>query len=280
MARTFMQSSNSKSPEEEEMEIRELEEENRKQAQETQEEETHPRETEDLSAEEKSWKKRYGDLRTLTNSKDSELKELKDKVDQLTNRIDEGPRDILPPAKDEDIDAWQAKYPEVASIINTIATRKAEEKFSRHENDIKTLQEDRASVKRERDLAAIKEAHPDFDGIQADDSFHDWVDEQAQWVKKGLFENGDDPASVISILDLYKAKNGGEAKAASKKAKEAVTRVNAKTKSEPSSSGTGKSFSESQVEAMSIQDYEKNEDAILEAQRSGNFNYDISGGVR
>ena len=36
------------------------------------------------------------------------------------------------------------------------------------------------------------------------DEFHDWVDEQPKWVQDALYENSDDPASVIRVIDLYK----------------------------------------------------------------------------
>jgi hypothetical protein len=43
---------------------------------------------------------------------------------------------------------------------------------------------------------------------------------------------------------------------------------------------TSGSFTESQVQKMSPQEYEAKSDAIMEAIRSGKFVYDVSGGAR
>ena len=42
----------------------------------------------------------------------------------MENASSEG--DLRPPSSDESIEAWAKKYPEIASIVETIATKKAE----------------------------------------------------------------------------------------------------------------------------------------------------------
>ena len=53
-----------------------------------------------------------------------------------------------------------------------------------------------------------------------------------------------------------------------------------KTSRSAAPTGRNATFSESQIDAMSARDFEKNEEAIMEAMRSGNFTYDITGGAR
>ena len=72
--------------------------------------------------------------------------------------------------------------------------------------------------------------------------------------------------------------SGQKKKKSSKGAAEAVS-----TKSErntPQADESTTYLKESQVQAMSAQEYEKNSDAIMEAIRSGKFIYDISGSAR
>ena len=73
-----------------------------------------------LSREEKSFKKRYGDLRRHMAEKEKDWNERFEKLENSGGTI-------LPPKTDEDIDQWVSKYPDVASIVQTIATKKAQE---------------------------------------------------------------------------------------------------------------------------------------------------------
>ena len=61
----------------------------------------------------------------------------------------------------------------------------------------------------------------------------------------------------------------------------AAEEVSTKSKkgSPPVKSNSSK-WSESIVEKMSADEYEENSDSIMEAIRSGNFNYDVSGEAR
>ena len=95
--------------EEEAKEIAELEAQQRgepNEEQEVVEEETPDTEVEEttLSAEERSFKKRYGDLRRHMQEKE---KEWNDKFDVFEKRMEK--ESIVPPKSDEDIDAWAAQ---------------------------------------------------------------------------------------------------------------------------------------------------------------------------
>ena len=77
------------------------------------------------TGEERTYKKRYDDIRKLQSNTAEELKVLKA---QLENAKEQGL--VKPPKSDEDIQAWADKYPDVAAIVETIAEKKAQEKFS------------------------------------------------------------------------------------------------------------------------------------------------------
>ena len=77
---------------------------------------------ENLSAEEKSFKKRYGDLRRHMSEKEKEWQEKLESSEKKSVRTN-----LIPPKSDEDIEAWARKYPDVAGIVETIAAKKAKE---------------------------------------------------------------------------------------------------------------------------------------------------------
>ena len=227
------------------------------------------------TGEERTYKKRYDDIRKLQSKTAAELKTMKA---QLENAKEQGV--LRPPKSDEDIEAWASKYPDVAAIVETIAEKKAQEKFSFAEGRLRQLDEMTAEADRSKSMDAIREAHNDFDELKESDEFHDWAGEQPKWVQDALYENQDDPRSVVRVIDLYKGDKGLDTKSRKKSSKAAASAVVTKRTTKPSQSDGEVTFTESQVATMSMKDFEKHQDAIIEAQRSGKFIYDLSGGAR
>jgi len=122
----------------------------------------------------------------------------------------------------------------------------------------------------------LVQVHPDFNVIRQDAAFHDWVALQPQNIQDSLYKNNTDARAAARAIDLYKSDTGKRKTTTKKSATHAVGRTSSSTRA-----STGKmKFSESQVSKMSDNDFEKHEEAIGEAMRSGNLNYDLSGGVR
>ena len=227
------------------------------------------------TGEERTYKKRYDDIRKLQSNTAAELKAIKA---QLENAKEQGI--VRPPKSDEDIQAWADKYPDVADIVETIAEKKAQEKFSFAEERLREIDEMFAEANRSKSMDAIRESHSDFDDLKESDEFHDWAGEQPKWVQDALYENQDDPRSVVRVIDLYKVDKGLDTKSRKKSSKAAASAVVTKRTTKPTQAETDVSFTESMISKMSIHEFEKNQDAIMEAQRSGKFIYDLSGGAR
>ena len=228
-----------------------------------------------LTGEERTYKKRYNDLRTHLNKQSEELKAIKEQLGQAQQN-----GTVRPPTTDESIEAWAKKYPEIAGIVETIAEKKAQEKFSHADERLQQIDKMNAEAERTKAENEIRTMHTDFDDLRASDSFHDWASEQPKWVQDALYENQDDPKSVIRVIDLYKVDNGMDVKGKRRKTKDAASAVVTKRTTKPDSDNPAGHIRESQVQNMSTQEYEANSDAIMEAIRSGKFIYDISGGAR
>ena len=252
--------------------------EEQKGASETSEEET-PSEEEPTSAEEKTFKKRYGDLRRHTQEKEKQFqKQLDDMKEQLAKATK---KEMKLPKSDEDIEAWATEYPDVAKIVETIAMKKAREQALELESRIQKI--DKMSVEAQKDKAEAEllRLHPDFTDIRDSDEFHDWADEQPKWVQDALYENDNDARSAARAIDLYKADKGIGKETKTKSNKSAAMEVSTKaTKTKVDTAESGKKILESSVQKMSTAQYEKQADTIMEAIRSGNFVYDVSGSAR
>ena len=228
-----------------------------------------------LSAEEKSFKKRYGDLRRHMQEKEKEWNE---RLEALEKR--KATDTVVPPKSDEDIDAWAKQYPDVAGIVEKIASKKAKEMFSKAESRLKELDEAHNEALRMKAENVIRKAHDDFDELRQSDEFHNWAEEQPKWVKDALYENMDDPASVIRVIDLYKVDNGMTPAAKRDNRKAAASSVTKGSRASIDAKGISGQIKESDVAKMSDKEFEKRQDEINEAMRSGKFVYDVSGGAR
>ena len=228
-----------------------------------------------LSAEERSFKKRYSDLRSHLNKQSEELKELKAQLDKAKTS---GP--VRPPASNESIEAWSNKYPEIASIVETIANQKAEEKFKNADARLQEIDKLTAQAQRSKSEDEIRSMHSAFDDLRSSDEFHNWAEEQPKWVQDALYENQDDPKSVIRVIDLYKIDNNMDVKGKQRSTKQAASEVKTRRTTKPENNDLSGSIRESAVQKMTAQQYEANADSIMEAIRSGKFIYDISGGAR
>jgi DNA repair exonuclease SbcCD ATPase subunit len=231
-----------------------------------------------LSGEEKSFKKRYGDLRRHSQQQQTALQK---QIDELRSQLQQSTeKQIKLPKSEEELNEWAKTYPDVAKIVETIAIKKAKEQTQALDERFKQLDEREHQTAKEKAEAELMRLHPDFDSIRDDDDFHNWVEEQPKWVQDALYDNDSDAKAAARAIDLYKADKGIKTKKASSD-KGAAESVNTRgSRSAPTGESKDGVFYESQVNKMSTFEYEKNQEAIAKALQSGKFVYDISGSAR
>lgn len=242
---------------------------------------TEEEEDEDqLTDSEKTWKKRYGDLRRHTQK---EKKALEDRIEALekggTNQ------EIQPIASDEDVATWKKKYPDVAGIVEAVAKRIADERVKAVEENFKGLAEDQEEIQIEKMRTKVRKTHKDLDAILESDEFHDWVEKKPEYMQDIVYHNPDDADSFTDILTLYKAqtdyKEPSKTEKQKQKEKEAATNVG-KTSSRPkiNADSTDGWFRESDIAKMSDAEYEKMEPKIDEARAKGKIINDVTAALR
>ena len=231
------------------------------------------------NAEERTFKKRYGDLRRHSQEKE---KQFQKQLDDLKAQLEKATKkEIKLPKTEAEIEEWAKEYPDVAGIVETIAIKKAKEQSDALELRIKEIDELNARTTKERAEVELLRIHPDFAEIRESDDFHEWADEQPKWVQDALYENSEDARSAARAIDLYKSDRNIGKKEKVNSNKEAAKAVSTKTqKTVPDTENKNSVIRESDVQRMSADEYDKNSDTIMEAIRSGNFVYDISGSAR
>ena len=224
------------------------------------------------SGEDESWQKRYGDLRRHTQmqmaEKDRALQQAKEQLAAATKQ------QIRFPKSEKEVADWVRKYPDVANIIDTIAQKRSLEALAMGEKKMQSLKKLEGEITRGKAESVLRQLHPDFDKIRANPAFHKWAKVQPKWIQDALYKNVNDPHAAARAIDLFKAdlsKKGSKQSAAASVGRSSTAAPN---------SGSRPRFKESQVAKMSSADYEKNEEAILEAIKRGEFEYDMSGAAR
>tara|TARA_R100001015_G_C4610006_1_gene165335 strand:+ start:60 stop:932 length:873 start_codon:yes stop_codon:yes gene_type:complete len=257
--------------------LKKLEEERAQSLQQEQDAKDDAEETSNLSAEEKTFKKRYGDLRRhMSQREDESKKEINALREQLSSATQKA---IKLPKTDEELAAWSKEYPDVAKIIETIASKKAREFDSSIEKRLQAISEKEADATRKRAEAELISSHPDFESIRADEKFHEWVATQPKWVQQALYENDSDAHAASRAIDLYKVDTGmlgSKKKKTDNDAAKVVTTRGQNANVAKSKDGQSNQWRESDVAQMKAEDYARNEDSIMEAIQSGNFVYDVS----
>jgi hypothetical protein len=227
---------------------------------------------EGLSAEEKSFKKRYSDIRKYMQEKDTEYKR---EIEELKTRLSNSSQTSLEEVTTkEEIEAWAKQNPKANALIRALAEEQAVEKMKGLEGRVKEVEAMRTQARKEKAEATLLSMHPDFPSIRNDDAFHDWAKEQPSWAQTALYDEPDDVKSVARVLDLYKADKGIKTKKPSAE-KEAASSVKSR-RSVIDTNDSSNYLSESAVEKMSIKEYESRMEEIFKAQQSGKFIYDMS----
>ena len=230
---------------------------------------------ENLNPEEKTFKKRYGDLRRHTQQiqeqHTGELRKLQQQVESLTRK------QVKLPKTDEELEEWSEKYPDVAKIVETIATKKALEARKDVEEKLKYVDEMQTKVQVEKAENELSKLHPDYIDLRMSEEFHQWVTEQPKWIQSALYENDTDHLAAAKAIDLYKLETKKVTKKDTKEAAKSVS--NTKRSDEPTATSRNV-WSESRVKGLSAKDWDRYEEDIQTAVREGTFVYDLTGGAR
>ena len=237
-------------------------------------------ESEPESAEERTFKKRYGDLRRHSQKQQTDLQK---QIDDLKSQLEMSTKQqIKLPKTEEELTEWAREYPDVAKIVETIAIKKAKEQSSELEERLKKIDVMQYEAHKQKAEAELVSLHPDFDQIRDTDDFHNWVEDQPKWVQQALYENETDALSAARAIDLYKSDMGMVKKQRNNKEqeKDAAKGVRTSRGSGPDATGGSGSIRESEVERMSAKEYEARQEEIANAIRTGKFIYDLSGAAR
>jgi len=215
------------------------------------------------------YKKRYDDLK---RHYDSKLNEFKSREEELLDEATKNRTEYKAPKTEEELEEFKNSYPDVYEVVETVAHLQSESKAKVLEERLSKLQAREAEISQREAEKRLMKRHPDFDDVRNSDDFHTWAKEQPSSIQDWIYKNADDADLASRAIDLFKKDIGMDVtpqkqKSSSKKTKSAADMVSTKTTSvEPKQE---KIWSEKEIAAMSMDEFDKHEAEISEAMQQG-----------
>ena len=215
------------------------------------------------------YKKRYDDLK---KHYDSKLNEFKSREQELLEEAASNRPAYKAPKSPEELEKFREDYPDMYEVVETVAHMQSESKAKVLEERLSKLQERETELVRQSAEQRLMERHPDFEDIRNSDDFHGWAKDQPTSIQDWIYKNADDADLASRALDLFKKDFGIElpkTKSSSNKPTKGSAADMVSTKTTSVDSSQEKVWSEKEIAAMSMAEYDKYESAISEAWQEG-----------
>jgi hypothetical protein len=214
------------------------------------------------------YKKRYDDLK---KHYDSKLNEFKSREQELIEEATSNRTEYKAPKSPEELEEFKNNYPDVYEVVETVAHLQSETKAKVLEERLSKLQERENQLVRQDAEKRLMERHSDFEDIRNSDDFHSWAKEQHSSIQAWVYDNDNNADLASRALDLFKKDLGidlpKDMSSSKQTRKSAADMVSTKTKSiEPNQQ---KVWSEKEISAMSVAEFDKFEKEISDAMQMG-----------
>ena len=217
-----------------------------------------------------NYKKRYDDLKTHYDRK---LNEFKSREQELLDEATQSRPEYKAPKTPEELKQFKKKYPDIFEVVETVSHMQSEEKAKVLEERLSTLQQREKDLVRKDAEKRLMDNHPDFDDIRNSETFHSWAKAQPESIQTWIYNNSGDADLASRALDLFKKDKGAvsspkKQRLNSKKSRQSAADM-VSTKTTTVDTQQDKIWTEREIAAMSIDQFDKYEDDINQAVSEG-----------
>jgi len=227
--------------------------------------------TKDKPYKQPNYKKRYDDLKTHY---DSRLNEFKAREQELIQEAVSNRPEYKAPKSAEELEEFKNEYPDVYEVVESVAHMQSENQVAELQTRLDAIQDREIEVLKREAEKDLRETHPDFDEIRNSDEFHDWAELQPESIKDWIFNNPNDATLASRALDLFKkdigleVQQGRQPKSNSKQATQSAADM-ISTKTTSVDTNQQRVWSEKEIAAMSVAEFDKYESEISDAMQEG-----------
>ena len=215
-----------------------------------------------------NYKKRYDDLK---KHYDTKLSEFKQKEQELLAMAQSAQPAYSPPKSEEELESFKQEYPDLYNTVETVAHMQSQRQVADLEAQLQSMRQRESEVLRREAESTLKQRHPDFEDLRGDEDFHEWAKEQPEQIQDWIYNNPDNVTLASKAIDLYKLETGkSQTKSQPRQQRpqgSAADMVSTKTTSVDSKQP--KIWTEREIAAMSLDQFDRYEDEIKQAMMEG-----------
>ena len=215
-----------------------------------------------------NYKKRYDDLK---KHYDQKLAEFKQTEQELRAEAMQAQPAYSPPKSEEELESFKQEYPDLYNTVETVAHMQSQRQVADLEAQLQSMRQRESEVLRREAESTLKQRHPDFEDLRGDEDFHEWAKEQPEQIQDWIYNNPDNVTLASKAIDLYKLETGkSQTKSQPRQQRpqgSAADMVSTKTTSVDSKQP--KIWTEREIAAMSLDQFDRYEDEIKQAMMEG-----------
>jgi len=214
-----------------------------------------------------NYKKRYDDLK---KHYDQKLSEFKQKEQELLAMAQSAQPRYEPPKSEEELESFKQEYPDLYNTVESVAHMQSQRQVADLEAQLQSMRQRESEVMRREAETTLKQRHPDFEDIRGDEEFHSWAKEQPEQIQDWVYNNPDNVALASKAIDLYKLERGiTQTKSQPRQKQQGSAADMVSTKTTNIDAGQPKIWTEREIAAMSLDQFDRYEDDIKQAMMEG-----------
>ena len=206
-----------------------------------------------------NYKKRYDDLKKHYDTKINEFKQKEQEL-QAEARMTQHVEQAVRHEDAGEAEQVQDEYVETTPAVET-------------DDRLSALEEREAKMARKEAEQTLYSAHPDFVNIRKSDEFHSWAKSQPEAIQDWVYNNPNNVDLAVKAIDLYKLESGIQVSQGTSQQSQTSTKASAadmvSTKTTAVDAKEAKVWSQREIAALSMADYDKYEKEIDSAIMEG-----------
>ena len=215
-----------------------------------------------------NYKKRYDDLKRHYDQRVSEFKQREEELQAMARSSQPS---YEPPKTEEELEAFKQEYPDLYSTVESVAHMQSQRQVADLEAQLQSIRQRESEVMRKEAETTLKERHPDYEDLRGSDEFHAWAKEQPEQIQEWIYNNPNNVTLAVKAIDLYKMEKGiTQTKSQSRSLPQVGSAADmVSTKTTSIDAKQPKIWTEREIAAMSLDQFDRYEDEIKLAMEEG-----------
>ena len=210
-----------------------------------------------------NYKKRYDDLKRHYDEKVNEFKQREQEL------IASAGSSYQAPKTPEELESFKNDYPDLYDTVETVAHLRSSEQVSQLQDQLQAMQKREAQIIKREAETDLMTRHPDFPELRESEEFHQWAEVQPDQIKDWIYNNPDNAQLASKAIDLFKAENGYKTQTKSQPKPRGSAADMVSTKTTAIDTKEPRIWTEREIAAMSLDQFDKYEEEIQQAITEG-----------